>query len=281
MPLSRHVAVLKRKAHVAMSLARETARLSHDGGVSVAARFVVGTVRKIIAERLAPPGPPKTNVVDKQYGTDTAANVKLHNLDIRSPNYQHAVYYRATDFPILMEIISRLALRHEDYTFVDYGSGKGLVLLQAARLPFKKVIGVEFARELHEIACRNLDRYPAHLRRAEIELIHGDAVDFIPPAGNLVLYLYEPFEAPVTRQIIARIREFRIGRDLLVAYVWSKNAALTCKSLWDAEPFLATIDEGDGWTIYRTIDCDRVKDRRPGPRLPALWPTVHNPMSTI
>jgi hypothetical protein len=249
----RHIAVLKRKTHVAMSMARKTAKLARGDGVSVAARYVWNSVRGIISERLGPARPPKTNVLDKQYGTDTAESVKLHGLDIRSPNYQHAIYYRATDFPILSELLNWLDLRHEDYTFIDYGSGKGLVLLQAARFPFKKIIGVEFARELHEVASRNLDRHPAHLRRSEIELVHGDAVEFTPPAGDLVLYLYEPFEAPVTRQIIARIREFHLGRNVVVAYVWSKNASVTCKAMWDAAPFLTTIHEGDGWTIYRAI----------------------------
>jgi hypothetical protein len=248
---SRYIAVLKRKAHVAMLLAKETAGTARNRGMLAAARFGMGAVRGILKERLGPSRPPRTNVVDQQFGTDTAENAKLHSLDIRSPNYQYAIYYRATDFPILVEVLDRLALRYEDYTFVDYGSGKGLVLLRAAGYPFKKVIGVEFARELHETARRNVEIYPAHLRRSEIELVHMDAVEFTPPAGNLALYLYEPFEAPVTRQVIARIREFRRGRDVVVAYVWSKNPMVTCKSLWDAEAFLMKVDEGDSWTIYR------------------------------
>lgn len=243
--------VLKRKAHVAMLRAAETASVFRNQGVLAATRFGVGVLRGVLNERFGPSRPQKSNVLDEQYGTDTAENVKLHSLDIRSPNYRHAVYYRATDYSILVEVLERLVLRHEDYTFIDYGSGKGLVLMRAAGYPFKKVIGVEFARELHDIARRNVERYPAHLRRSEIELVHGDAVEFTPPPGNLVLYLYEPFEAPVTRQLIARIREFRRGRDVVVAYVWSKNPRVTCKALWDAEAFLTKVNEGDSWTVYR------------------------------
>jgi hypothetical protein len=237
---------------VAKSLAKETIRLSRASGFWAAARFGLGTVRAIVAERFGPAKPPKSNAVDEQYGTDTAESVKLHHLDIRSPNYRDAIYYRATNFSTLVEILERLAVRHEDYTFIDYGSGKGLVLLKAAGYPFKKVIGVEFARELHETAGRNVERYPAQLRRCEIELIHTDAVTFTPPAGNLILYFYEPFEAPVTRQVIARLRNLpREKRDVVVAYVWSKNSRVSCKPLWEAETFLAKVDEGDCWTIYR------------------------------
>jgi hypothetical protein len=249
--MKRYLAVVKRRTHVAMSLVKESAGVCRDRGVLAAVRRGVSAVRGVLNERFGPTRKPKINVLDDQYGTDTAENAKLHGLDIRSPNYQYAIYYRATDLPVLAEILSRLALPHEDYTFVDYGSGKGLVLLRAAGYPFKKVIGVEFARELHEIARCNVERYPAGLRRSTIELVHGDAVEFTPPAGNLVLYLYEPFEAPVTRQLIARIREFRRGRDVVVAYVWSKNLNISCKSLWDAEAFLTKVDEGVTWTIYR------------------------------
>jgi hypothetical protein len=93
--------------------------------------------------------------------------------------------------------------------------------------------------------------FPSFLRRSEIELVHGDAVQFTPPGGNLVLYFYEPFEAPVTREVISRIREFRQGRDVVVVYVCSKNPMITCKSLWDTATFLTKVTEGDSWTIYR------------------------------
>jgi hypothetical protein len=249
--VSRFLDVWARRRVVAMSLAK-TARRSRESGVWAAARFGLDTVKGIIAERFGRARPPRSNVVDQQYGTDTAESVKLHGLDIDSPNYRDAIYYRATNFSTLVEILERLDVRHEDYTFVDYGSGKGLVLLMAARYPFKKVIGVEFARELHAIAGRNVERYPAHLRRSEIELIHEDAVKFTPPPGNLILYFYEPFEAPVTRQVVARLRDLpREKRDVVVAYVWSKNSRVGCKSLWDAETFLTKVGEGDSWTIYR------------------------------
>src|SRR5215469_11495850 len=39
-----------------------------------------------------------------------------------------------------------------NYTFIDIGSGKGRMLFVAAEYPFEKVIGVEFAVDLHEIA---------------------------------------------------------------------------------------------------------------------------------
>jgi tRNA1(Val) A37 N6-methylase TrmN6 len=42
------------------------------------------------------------------------------------------------------------------YDFVDFGSGKGRVLLIASQFPFCQVIGVEFDRRLHAIAQENI-----------------------------------------------------------------------------------------------------------------------------
>jgi hypothetical protein len=39
---------------------------------------------------------------------------------------------------------------YAQYTFVDVGSGKGRMLFVAAEYRFRKVIGVEFATDLHE-----------------------------------------------------------------------------------------------------------------------------------
>lgn len=247
----RYVAVLRRKGHVATSLISETSKILREEGFSAALRFAGTVARGVLREQFAGSQPRKTNIVDQRFGTDTAQNLKLHRLEIPGPNYQHAVYYRATDFPILSEILDRLSLRHEEYTFIDFGSGKGLVLLQAAGYPFRRVIGVEFARELHEIACANVNRYPPELRRCPIELVHGDVVSYSLPDGNLVLYLYEPFDSVVTSQVISRIQRCHRGRDFIIACVWSSDSRLSCRRLWDEQTFLRTVDRGEHWTIYR------------------------------
>ena len=227
---------------------RDAVAIFRDHGAAAAVRFGATVVRTALRRR---PTRPRTNPVDDQFGTDTAENVKLHGLDIDGPNYQYGVYYRATDLSVLHEVLARLPVRHADCTFIDYGSGKGLVLLQAAGYPFKKVIGVEFARELHDTARRNVERYPANLRKSIIELVHGDVIDFQPPEGDLVIYLYEPFEVPLTNRVISRIDELRRRQSVVVAYVWSKNDKLSSRPLWDAASFLTRFDEGDCWTIYR------------------------------
>jgi predicted RNA methylase len=42
------------------------------------------------------------------------------------------------------------------FSFVDFGSGKGRVLLVASHYPFREVVGVEFSPELQKIAEGNI-----------------------------------------------------------------------------------------------------------------------------
>ena len=43
-----------------------------------------------------------------------------------------------------------------DDVFIDLGSGMGRMVLEAARYPFKRVIGVELVEQLHDLARANL-----------------------------------------------------------------------------------------------------------------------------
>ncbi|MBK8386616.1 MAG: class I SAM-dependent methyltransferase [Candidatus Accumulibacter sp.] len=67
------------------------------------------------------------------------------SLDIDSPNARHAVRYEPSPSGMVRSILSTLGLDWRRYTFVDFGAGKGRVLLLAAELPFKNIIGVEFS----------------------------------------------------------------------------------------------------------------------------------------
>ena len=90
--------------------------------------------------------------------------------------------------------------------FVDYGSGKGRVLLMAAEYPFRRIVGVEISAELHAVARANLVRCADRLRCQDIELWTGNAVEFPVPADASVVYLYNPFHGRVLSSVLAALR---------------------------------------------------------------------------
>jgi SAM-dependent methyltransferase len=91
-------------------------------------------------------------------------------------------------------------------TFVDLGSGKGRVLFVAAELPFHRIIGVEFARQLHEAALRNVASYSNPKQECfDITPVLGDASKFPIPEESCLVYLYTPFKGPLLREVLACI----------------------------------------------------------------------------
>ena len=87
------------------------------------------------------------------------------------------------------------------YTFIDLGCGKGRTLFLARAYGFHKAIGVEFARELVEIASKNLltiaKEYPGGA-----SIVHQDATQFVFPDGPLVVYLCNSFGPEVFEKVI-------------------------------------------------------------------------------
>jgi len=101
----------------------------------------------------------------------------------------------------------------EEFTFVDMGAGMGRAVLMAAEMPFREVIGVELNPTLARIASRNLAAWRAVGRaRAPMRIVRGDAAEFKLQRGPCLVFLFNPFGAPVMRRLLARIAESFAGR---------------------------------------------------------------------
>ena len=79
-------------------------------------------------------------------------------------------------------------------------------MLVASEFSFREIIGVEISASLTKIARHNADliarRFP---RRPAIQVELGDAARFQFPAGNLVLFLYNPFDEEVIGNIVGTV----------------------------------------------------------------------------
>jgi SAM-dependent methyltransferase len=143
---------------------------------------------------------------DQRFGVDTGGLINLVDVSVDSADLEHCVYYIGTPVTLIRRILRRLPADLREFTFVDFGSGKGRTLLVAARFPFKRIVGVEFGRELHDIAVRNIRACADPRQRCrDIQSVCADARRFEIPAGPCVLYLYRPFSGPVLAEVMERI----------------------------------------------------------------------------
>jgi SAM-dependent methyltransferase len=156
---------------------------------------------------------------DRQYGVDTSELIAAEDLASGKEKDLYNAGYFGVAPSVLRQILDRLQLDFEEYTFIDLGSGKGRALLIASEYPFRSVVGVELSPKLHAIAVDNLARCRGLAQQCRnVRSIEGDATEFIFTAGPLVIYLWNPFEAPVFASVLVNL-EAAIKRELRPVYI--------------------------------------------------------------
>jgi hypothetical protein len=103
------------------------------------------------------------------------------------------------------------------------------MLLIASELPFRKVVGVEMRDDLHAQALDNVRRYRHNKAPASpIECVLADATRYDFPAGNLVIYLFNPFSPQIMTTVFKRLDESydRDPREIVLVYVYPEFGLL-------------------------------------------------------
>jgi len=145
---------------------------------------------------------------DAEHGVTTEALIFLGDLDPEAvgPSIEYATHYEPTPVDEFARLLAHSTLAPEGATFLDIGSGMGRVALLAMRAPFKQIVGVEISPALHEVALENLATYRTTTRACgDVRFVRADAATFAPPKGDLVVYLYNPFQAPILAAVLERL----------------------------------------------------------------------------
>lgn len=155
---------------------------------------------------------------DHRRGVSTTSAVKDDELGI-TDRRNH--WYVATDYQTFQGAMRHVPIRPGTDVFVDFGSGKGRIVILAAAFPFRRIIGVEFSGQLHKTAEQNLAAIRPSLFCQDIELVQADATRWPIPADATVLFFFNPFEGEVLAQVFDNIRHSlrAAPRPLTIVYV--------------------------------------------------------------
>jgi hypothetical protein len=185
---------------------------------------------------------------DIKYGTDTGGVIEAGALDIADAKVAHANRYQTAIVEVFVSILSELPMRHEEFSFIDLGSGKGRALLLASQFPFKEIIGVELSPCLHRIACRNIQIYRDDFQRCQkIRSICEDAAKYKIPPEKAVFYLFNPFDKQVMQIVLENIEKslHRVPREIYVIYLKPSH-----RDVLDQSRFLKVASHSDRYVIY-------------------------------
>lgn len=170
---------------------------------------------------------------DEQFHIETERIAEIGSLDIESDNAKYAVRYQPSPPALIRDILSRLAIRFNDFTFVDFGAGKGRPLLIASEFPFARIIGIEFSPELVKAAQENIKAFHSPLQQAKhIDVVLADVVNYVIPDVPLVCYFYNPFQRRIIEQVASMISvsSKKYHRDIYLVYVQPEHRNVFDKS---------------------------------------------------
>lgn len=163
---------------------------------------------------------------DREYGVDTAGVIDASDLGPSGHGYQamHPTPFR--------DVMNQLPIDFAKSLFVDLGCGKGRQLLLASEFPFRRVVGVEYARGLQVVAENNLRIYRGAARECRnCEVLCMDAAEYLIPSEPMVICMYNPFGAGVMREVVANVRRslqaaprvvFVVYFNPVVSFLWDE-----------------------------------------------------------
>lgn len=172
--------------------------------------------------------------------------MELAELGIRNDD---AAGYEATTRRAFVRILKSVRLHYENFTFVDMGSGKGAVLLYASEFPFKRVIGVEFAPALHQIAEQNIVSYRSKTVQCKnVTSLCMDATVYPIPAEPTVFYFGNPFKGAVLQTVRANIENSLMQHPREVTIIY--HHPLSRHAHWDHAEFLEVRRRARDHSVY-------------------------------
>ena len=173
---------------------------------------------------LSPPAysPTLDTSFDEQYGTDTAGTVLPSRLGIADASAgAHASEYEAAPARVSRLLLASTGVDPTEFTFVDYGCGKGRVLLLASELPFKKIVGIDISKAMCEIAKANVSTFSSPAQRcADIEVVCADAREYRLPPTDTVFYLYHPFDTDILASVLKNMEQSLLDRPRRVCVLY-------------------------------------------------------------
>ncbi|HSY36147.1 MAG TPA: class I SAM-dependent methyltransferase [Acidobacteriaceae bacterium] len=224
---------------------------------SLRQRGVMGTARQALQRTMGSRGTtkPALHPFDEEHGTDTSGLVSGGGLFSGHAHDRFSVAYYGVSPSRMRRAVARWRETAgtgavDDYTFVDIGSGKGRAMMLASELPFREVVGVELSASLCQVAEKNLEMWRASGRAlSPMRLVQGDALGLRLPEGRLLIFMYNPFLAPMMRRLLERVAAAAGGRrgEIDLLYVVPQQEAVFAEFpgfelLWSERVGMSEVD---------------------------------------
>lgn len=158
---------------------------------------------------------------ERKYGIDTIKIARLLDEKIESENLSHASIYQASSYYLIEKAFEFLKNEKVNSGLLDFGCGRGRILVVAAHYGFKKITGIDFSPILCIDAEANAEKAVSIFPGIDINVICTDAISYqIEPYQNC-FFFFNPFDEvvllKVVKNILSSLKDF--PRKIFIIYI--------------------------------------------------------------
>lgn len=179
---------------------------------------------------------------DRRYGVNSDTWAALEDLTVVGDNKDFGGNCQPVK-PLAFESAINAFRIPRDGVFVDFGSGTGRALMLAVLSGFDRVVGVEFAVDICDLAEQNLEAFRRRTgKKFEYRILNLDASVYEVSDNDCVFFLYNPFDGPVLEAVLTNIRRSYESAPRPIHLVYGNPWQ---RQVLDADPFWLAVDETD------------------------------------
>ncbi len=143
---------------------------------------------------------------EKRYGINTTGADELKKLTEKGIDISHATIYMPVSYALLETIFNQIPATPRNH-FLDIGSGKGRAICMAAYNGFRKISGVDFSKELCEIAAQNTIAVQQKFPAIQFAVANKNILDYDIPGDVDCIFLFNPFDEMMTLKVADAVKK--------------------------------------------------------------------------
>lgn len=181
---------------------------------------------------------------EKKYHLDTIEIDDLKSEKIESSNLPHASIYQGTNYFLIEAAFAYLKTQKANQQLVDFGSGKGRIMVVAAHYGFKNITGVDFSPSLCREAENNIEKIKPLFPTTNFKIICSDAANYSIENDTNVFFFFNPFDEVVMLQVVRKILTSlkKNPRKVYIVYVNPVHKEIFLSAGFEEEYFLKKME---------------------------------------
>ncbi|MEI6311060.1 MAG: class I SAM-dependent methyltransferase [Bacteroidota bacterium] len=165
---------------------------------------------------------------ERKLGIKTLQIANLESLNTINNDYENNHHYQGASYYVLSILFKKIKKYSTDKTFIDYGCGKGRVLIMAALEGFDPIKGIDLAKELCEISLTNIERVRTKIGNTKIEVVQADATNYTSIDDIHIFFFFNPFGRLVMNQVVNQIEQSKLRNPRTVYIIYVNPLYVDC-----------------------------------------------------